>query len=146
MAGESKTSERRLKAHEKQIRALELRKEGYTFKQIGKKLGYRSLSGPYDAVMKALKETLREPAQELRDLEAERLDAIQNRIWGNTGPDKEGLQGIDRLLRIMERRAKLLGLDLAKDILPPAIVGPFVIVRGPASKEEAERLSKGNKS
>jgi len=90
--------------------------------------------------MTALKDTLREPAQELRDLEAERLDTMQESIWEKTGPEKMG--AIDRLLRIMERRAKLLGLDVAKDAEPPVIVGPLVIVRGPATKEEAEKAEK----
>lgn len=75
-------------------------------------------------------------------LEAERLDTIQEKLSDNTGPDKEGLQSIDRLLRVMERRAKLLGLDVAKDVEPPVIVGPLVIVRGPATKEEAEKAEK----
>lgn len=48
---------------------------------------------------------------------------------------------VDRLLRIMERRAKLLGLDLTKDAPSPVVFGPLVIVRGPVTKEEAEKLN-----
>jgi len=139
MPGESKTSKRRLKARERWLSALELRKQGLTFEAIAKELGYKGgAPAAYKAVMTALKETLREPAKELRDLEAARLDTIQQKLSDNVGPDKEELPVIDRLLRIMERRAKLLGLDAARDTELPVIAGPLVIIRGPATKEEAE--------
>lgn len=79
--------------------------------------------------MKALKDTLREPAEELRGLEAERLDMLQEALSDNVEPDKDGLLVVDRLLRIMERRAKLLGLDIGKDSEPPTVLGPLVIIR-----------------
>lgn len=139
MPGESKTSKRRLKARERWLAALELRKKGRTFEAIAQELGYSDAASAYNAVMSALKETFREPAQELRDLEATRLDTMQEKLSDNIKPDKIGMGIVDRLLRIMERRAKLLGLDLTKDAPSPVVFGPLVIVRGPATKEEAEK-------
>jgi len=107
---ESKTSQRRLEAAENQRKALELRKAGVTFASIAETLGYRGPSGAYRAVMSALRKTLQEPADEVRKMEAERLDALLLALWAQA---KSGNQGaVDRVLRVMERRAKLLGLDM----------------------------------
>jgi hypothetical protein len=59
--------------------------------------------------MAALKATLQEPADELRKMELERLDRLLLAVWGQAAKGNQG--GIDRALKIMERRAKLLGLD-----------------------------------
>jgi hypothetical protein len=53
----------------------------------------------------------REPAQELITLELERLDMATRAIAHQV--EKGSLRAIDRWLRIMDRRAKLLGLDKA---------------------------------
>jgi hypothetical protein len=106
---ESITSERRLSAAQKRVRALELRRAGKTFEQIASEVGYRSKSSAHDAVMKGLHETLAEPADELRSLEAERLNELLAGLWEKA---KSGdLWAVDRALSIMERRAKLFGLD-----------------------------------
>lgn len=103
------TSERRVKATERQRQALELRKAGASFEAIADRLGYGSKSGAYQAVMSAIKRTLREPADEVRELEEQRLDALLLAIWPQATKGNQG--AIDRALRIMERRARLLGLD-----------------------------------
>jgi hypothetical protein len=72
--GESATSPRRLKAKDKQLQALTLRKAGATYEQIAEAVGYRDKSGARKAVEAALRETLREPAEEVRELERMRLD------------------------------------------------------------------------
>lgn len=106
------TSERRLAAIEKQRRALELRKAGVTFDVIAAQLGYGGKSGAYNAVASAMRRTLQEPADELRALELARLDDLWRGIWveARTG----NVQKIDRVLKIMQRRASLLGLDAPK--------------------------------
>ena len=107
---ESKTSQRRILAVEKQRKALELRKAGVPFSVIAEQLCYRGPSGAYRAVMSALRRTLQEPADEVRQLETERLDALLLALWPHA---KSGNQGaIDRALKVMERRAKLWGLDM----------------------------------
>ena len=99
--------ERELSALERKLAALELRKAGCTYEQIAAQLGYKNSSGAFKAVMKALKKTLQDPSDDVRKLEIERLDDMLNRLW-----DKRERPIItDRILRIMERRARLLGLD-----------------------------------
>ena len=106
---ESKTSERRLSAAQKRVRALELRTEGKTFQQIADELKYRSKASAYDAVTKGLEETLQEPADALRRVESERLDRMLEGLWPKA--IKGDTWSVDRVLGIMDRRAKLFGLD-----------------------------------
>lgn len=107
--GEDAASPRLIDAAEKRAKALELRKAGATYDQIARQVGYADRGGAYRAVATALKQITEEPAHEVRQLELERLDAMLLGLWPNARKGKEG--AIDRALRIMERRAKLLGLD-----------------------------------
>ena len=100
---------RRVAAHTRQLQALELRKAGATYQAIAEQLGYAHAKGAYKAVTSALKLTLREPADELRELEVARLDAMLLPLWRRVQSGDE--KAVDRVLRIMERRARLLGLD-----------------------------------
>ncbi len=103
-------------AHDNQLKALELRKAGVSYQRIAETLGYKDASGAWRAVKSALKKTLQEPAAELRTLEIERLDAMLSAIWASVKQVQYGAQ--DRALKIMERRAKLLGLDAPVKIAP----------------------------
>jgi hypothetical protein len=100
---------RQVRAHERHLQALELRKAGVTYEVIAGQLGYANASGARKAVVSALKATLREPAAELRELELARLDAMLLPLWRPVQAGDE--KAVDRALRIMERRARLLGLD-----------------------------------
>jgi len=100
---------RQVRAHERHLQALELRKAGVTYEVIATQLGYANASGARKAVVSALKATLREPAAELRELELARLDAMLLPLWRPVQAGDE--KAVDRALRIMERRARLLGLD-----------------------------------
>ncbi len=108
--------QKELNALEKQMQALELRKAGVSYSRVAEVLGYASASGAHKAVSSALKKTLQEPAAELRTLEIERLDAMLSAIWASVKQGQYGAQ--DRALKIMERRAKLLGLDAPVKIAP----------------------------
>ena len=114
--GELKTGESQLTAVERQAKALELRKQGKGFVEIAKTLGYGGPSGAHKAVMTALKKTLQEPADELRTMELERLDALHAALWPQAIAGK--WLAVDRVLSVMERRAKLLGLDAPTKVAP----------------------------
>ena len=100
---------RRVQAHTRHLQALELRKAGATYQAIADQLGYANARGAHKAVASALKATLREPADEVRDLEVARLDAMLLPLWRRVQQGDE--RAVDRALKIMERRARLLGLD-----------------------------------
>ena len=106
------TSERGLATVEKQRAALELRKAGLDFDTIARKVGYKHRASAYRAVMAALKKMLQEPADEVRKMEVARLDAMIFAIWSDV--KRGNLNAMDRAIKIMDRRARLLGLDLQK--------------------------------
>ncbi len=113
--GPPKTSPKAIRAAERHAQALELRKAGASLAVIAQSLGYKDPSGAHKAIKRALAKIVREPAEELIVLELQRLDSISVEVYRQA---KQGhLGAIDRLLRIMERRSKLLGLDLAKERL-----------------------------
>jgi hypothetical protein len=107
--GESSTSVRRLVAAERHLQALELRKVGKSFPEIARELGYGSASAAYDAVMHGLRLTFQEPADEVRRVELERCDKLLAAVWPMAL--RGDLQAVASVLRVMERRAKYLGLD-----------------------------------
>ncbi len=102
------TSERRLEAVEKQRQALELRKAGLSYPKIADSLGYEGPSGAYQAVMSALDKTLREPAEEVRKLELDRIDHLQSLIWSRllAGDDV----AFDKFMRLSQHRCKIQGI------------------------------------
>lgn len=96
-------------ARERAAKALELRKQGYTFREIAATAGYRTLAAAYDAVQRAMRDITAEPAEQLRALETSRLDRMLARIWPKVEAGE--LPAIDRALKICERRCRLMGLD-----------------------------------
>ena len=101
--------EKREATKRKEREALELRTAGHGWQEIADQLGYANASGPWKAVDRILAKQIREPAETLIALELVRLDAMLKAIFEKILLGDLG--AIDRGLRIMERRAKLLGLD-----------------------------------
>lgn len=114
----TKTSPRRTAARQRRQQAIALRVEGNTFDQIAAALGC-TRSAAWKMVQREIDEIVRDTradAAELRALELARLDDAQRAIWDRV--EDGHLPSIDRLLRISERRAKLLGLDAPMRIAP----------------------------
>ena len=105
-----------LRSQDRQVQALDLRRTGATYLQIAKALGVVKGSA-YRLVQEALVTTLREPAEAVRALELERLDLLTRKLESriSAGDDK----AINTLLKVMDHRAKLLGL-----YAPVTIQGP----------------------
>lgn len=99
-------------AAEKQAEALRLRKAGLTYEEIADRLGYANKSGAYKTVMSALRKIVQEPADELRKLEIERLDVMLASLWPFIL--KGSPRHVEIGLKVMDRRAALLGLDAPK--------------------------------
>lgn len=96
---------------DQRARALHLRRGGLTFEEIGADLGCdekRARRLCSDA-MEDAREQVATAAKELRAMEVSRLDALVNSIWD--AAMRGNLLAIDRVVKIMERRAKMLGLD-----------------------------------
>lgn len=110
---------RRLKAleiAERRTRAAQLRRSGASWADIARELGYCSPSAATQDVRRALAQRLREQGEALdewRLLETDHLDDLRRRAMAIlvSAPPETQLKAIDRLVRIAERRSRLLGLD-----------------------------------
>ena len=109
-----KTEPRNIIAREREHEALELRKAGATYRQIGKRLGISATSA-HTRVMSALREMSEltgEKAAEVRGIELQRLDTMLLGLWSKARAGD--VSAIDRAVKIMQRRADMLGLDAPK--------------------------------
>lgn len=99
---------------EKQLRALEIRKTGATYDEIAAQMGLASRSVAFGLVKRAIRKIPAEAATEVLSLELARLDALLVGCWtkATTGDPA----AVDRVLRIMDRRAAFLGLDQPKGL------------------------------
>ena len=132
----AKSSVRRIRTTEKTLKALELRKRGLNYTQIGEKLGCaRSTACRYVlSELENLADKCREEAVHVRDIELQRLDALYLKAW--EAVEGGDLPAIDRCLRIMERRAKLLGLDAAEKIEHSGVVSWMELVKSATNTNE----------
>jgi hypothetical protein len=115
---QAKAEERPLDRVNRDLAILNMRLHGLTFQEIARKLpeaGFKrvSVSRIYAIVAKALRSSPNPPATDLRQLELMRLDQLQ------TAHYKQAMKGdaasAQRVLAIIDRRAKLLGLDSAAE-------------------------------
>ena len=95
---------------EKERQVVQYRQGGATFDAIAKKLGYADESGARAAFKRAM-ERMRDDAlnAEMRELHRQRLEVALTAIW----PDvvRGDLEAIKVMLKILERDAKLYGID-----------------------------------
>lgn len=110
---------------DKESKVLELRKRGMSYDAIAKELGYADRTGPHQVVKRWLERIKTEnyhSMEELREIELQKLDDMLEK--NNKQMDLILTSGLDPLeitkvmaklqdtqLKIMDRRAKLVGLD-----------------------------------
>lgn len=94
---------------EREKRALELRRDGYSFDDIAHELSLADRSQAFMYFRHALARPVYEDAHEVRQVEAIRLDRLQLAVWD--AAIAGDLAAVASVLKISERRARLLGLD-----------------------------------
>jgi hypothetical protein len=100
---------------EKEAKVLEMRRGGLTFDMIATRLGYAGASGAYKAYQTACNRIVYSEVVETREIEMDRLDIAQAAIWGdliNGATPEVRARAVFAYIKIAERRAKLLGLDM----------------------------------
>ena len=95
-------------AAEKRKKALDLRRAGWSFDDIAAEVGYANRGSAHRAVKQGIADITRESANELLELELARLDDLQA---GAYDAARNGdLFAVDRVLKIIDQRARFLGL------------------------------------
>lgn len=110
----------RVEAAFKQALAMRLRIKGYDYSEIARKMGITSENGSqlaYQLVMAGIKAVRHETAEQMREVEITRLDALNSIAWAaiqkasKRGDVKAVSTAVNSLVRLSDRRAKLMGLD-----------------------------------
>lgn len=107
--GRARPSRIKVETIEREAEVLKLRRGGLTFDLIAKKLGYKHPSGAHKAYVNACKRLIRADVEDIRSTELDRLDMAQTAIWPKVLRGE--IPAIMALMKVMDRRAKLLGLD-----------------------------------
>jgi hypothetical protein len=102
---------------------MQLRVLGFTYEAIAKQCGYSDRQTAWNAVQREMKRAVKEPAENLRQLEAERLDALLRSFL--PAALKGDVKAAGKVLDIMDRRARLFGLD----VRPEDAVSTVPVVR-----------------
>jgi hypothetical protein len=113
----------------RRVRAVELRTAGHTYDRIAAELGYANRGTVYRVVANALETQTVEAVDQLRSLEVERLDRLQEAVWqkaleGDVPSAAVAMRVIMERCRLLGLEGKgLLGIDASK---PRTLVVPLV--------------------
>ena len=119
---------------EKETTIIELRHEGYVWREIATMVDM-SIAGVVKAYKRALTRHPVAAVEEHRELELDRLDNLQRTYWQ---PAVAGnLRAADFVLRVIDKRAKLLGLDA-----PLKVQAEVVTYDGSDLDAEVERVAR----
>jgi hypothetical protein len=105
---------------------MKLRIDGLTFEQIGQRMGFSGVRAYHivKAELERMNQKRTETAAQMARLELTRLDHMFQAIWAKAR--KGDLAAQAQALKIMERRAKIMGLD-ASDRQQPAAAGTITL-------------------
>lgn len=104
---------KQMEREEERKKALQLRLAGATYAEIGEAMGCGT-SAARMRIRGALSDICAEERSQLRSIEVARLDRLQRSCW--TAALAGDLAAIDRSVKIIDRRAKLLGLDAPQQL------------------------------
>jgi hypothetical protein len=117
--------------------ACELRSRGWAYREIAEELGLSTPAQAHLRVQRAMTRVIQEPAEQARQFELDRLDRMYRNVeevlaghhvvvqHGKVVYDHDGepltdhdprMRAVATLLKIQERRSKLLGLDSAQKV------------------------------
>ena len=112
-APDQKAARSRSQVIERDRKAFELRRRGKNFDEIATELGFANKGSAYKAHARAMARGQVDSTsiEEARQLELARLDAMQAGLW--KAASRGDLGAVDKSLKIMMRRDRLLGLAVA---------------------------------
>jgi hypothetical protein len=104
-----KSSPEAIARRERDLKCVELRKAGATWQSIADTLKYAGPGHAYEQFMIVMKEYPREDIETCRNIISDRYDAMIRALWPKVL--KGDVWAIDRVTRISESQAKLLGAN-----------------------------------
>jgi hypothetical protein len=116
----NKTTPAAIERAKRRGQALELRAAGRKYREIADALGYSSPQHAHRDVKTELDALVKEPAMDVLAEELDRLDKMLQGLWSEAR--RGNIHSVDRVLRIMERRARYLGLDAPDRVAVEATV------------------------
>lgn len=93
------------------LECVQMRLKSYDWDTIVEKLGYASRGHAHDRFIAMIKEYPREDVETMRDQEIDRLDVVANELMKEIEAGNNVVRAAEVLIKLMERRARLLGLD-----------------------------------
>jgi hypothetical protein len=131
-------------ARENEQKALALWLKGATYEQVAAAgFGITTASGAWRAVRRALVRIPKKEADEAREAQLARLQALRLLLWNHAGSDP--IKAAEALIRLEAREARLLGLDMptkieasGKDGAPLTIAVARQIIAEAEGSEEVE--------
>ena len=128
----------RERAAERRLQAFQLRKAGYTYEAIGEALSISKVAAYklVRRVVEGLNSQSQAEAKEYRALQLARLEDAVKAIWPRAMAGDLG--AVDRLVKILEREAKLMCLDQPAKIDITARVRQMAIDNGLDPDEAVE--------
>lgn len=119
--------ENKIDTKRRRKRVLELRKQGLLYREIAERIREQfapeELPNGFDAsyvgqdlrrALQNVESDLETEARDMLRMELRRLNEMQAALWSKAMQGEE--TAVDRILRVMERRAKYLGLDEPEEI------------------------------
>lgn len=116
MAKSNRNSRSSVSKKDKMERALALRLRGLSYDKIGKEIGCTRQHAHrlVDEAIREVNEKIYEDSIKVKQMEILRLDGMFEKVFSimeKSNKELNSLSAVDRMLKIMERRAKLLNLD-----------------------------------
>jgi hypothetical protein len=96
---------------ERDLECVRMRLKSYDWNTIVEELGYSSPGHAHDRFVRMLKEYPRDDVETARDQEIDRLDVVANELMKEIEAGNNVVRASEVLIKLMERRARLLGLD-----------------------------------
>jgi hypothetical protein len=127
----TKTGPKAAEIAERRQKALALRLQRWSYPKIARVLKV-SIGTAFGDVDAAIKDIPREEADRLREVEMHSLDEVESRLWRRF--EAGDTSAADKILKVKERRARMLGLDAPAKMEfegePVRVVMEYVKVNG----------------
>ena len=133
--------DKQIKASDRQVQALEMRKLGQSFTSIAKELNFHDASGARKAVYRALKKVTQVPAEGLIRIQMERLEMLLSKHMPSA--INGDLKATEIVMKIIYQECKMVGIEQPQTRIDRDIDPLFTQIFHPGrrSTEQTETVS-----